>query len=1297
MKIQVDNFRKLLTESLGFERKADEVHDILYKYYEDIDVELSVNFTEEKLNYPIGVEANRDTTKNFSQAENAVVFECVASLFAKGYRPEHIILEKGMPGGHGDTGGYCDIIVQDNNKKPYLLIECKTRTGEKNDEFSKAWKRMQNDGGQLFNYYNSFRQAQYICLYASNFADGELYRQYHLIAMVDNDGTLSSNSKLKSFREVSANNEGRDEFFKVWKETYDGEYTTSGIFESDILTFGVGKRKLTSDDLEKDIDIDKKYHQFKSVLRQHNVSSHENAFDKLVNLILVKIVDETRNPQDLQFIWKGRAYDDYYSFQDRLQKLYQIGMSDYMHEDITYIDNEAIEKAFRLQRNDPDAIKDTIINYFRQLKFYSNSDFGFLDVHNELLFRQNSIILKEMVGVLQDMKMKTEEQNHLLGDLFEGFLDLGVKQDEGQFFTPMAIVRFMVSCLPLEMLIRDNADVPKAIDYACGAGHFLNEYAAQIKPLVEQYKGNDQLPEYYKGIYGVEKEYRLSKVSKVASFMYGQDGIEIVYGDALVEHEKIKDNSFKVLIANPPYSVTGFLETLTKEEREKFVLSDCVSTSSLPTFKEIETFFIERAKQLLAPGGVTAIIVPPNIINGKSAVDIKAREIMLKYFNIVSIVEYSGKTFGRTNTSTIALFLQKKEDNPELANHYEIRVNAWFENNHSQDERYEDLHLFEEYCERIEVDYYDYQTLICREPSDTLKETDYYKAYDTSFRNDTKAKQIKKKKITANYTAKNKSDELEKYVLDRIIEIEKEKLYYFMLASSNPQSVIVVKCPTTTAPAKKFLGYEWSSRKGHEGYKYLGVNLDDDESDLSYNKGLKEIDTPLFDPNNFQNEEKLNSLIRNNFLGKPYEIPEDLEEFVSVCSLPDMISFDKVDFNKIINTSVAYKVKFESKYPLEKLSKIVRINPSGTEIKNLPDDTMVSFVEMASVSENGYIETKVDRPLAEVRSGSYTYFANDDIILAKITPCMENGKCALASDLTNGIGYGSSEFHVFRCSEKIDKGYLFALLNRNDVRYCAQKSMTGKSGHRRVPESFYASMEIPVPEDKKIQAKIAAECAKVDEELLNMQEECNTCESEMSRIINSLQGNKSKIAVSCFLNQCKIDPTETPNKEFVYIDIDAVGNGTGIWRKDKTIIGKSAPSRARRYAHKDSVLISTVRPNLKGFAYIDEDLDNAVFSTGFAILESQDTNILLNKLLYYEFMYSNTLMEQMVNAMPKGQYPSINKDDINNLEIIVPDNISYQDSILNELNRYEKRLNDARKKIASSSARKQAIMDKYLK
>ena len=78
---------------------------------------------------------------------------------------------------------------------------------------------------------------------------------------------------------------------------------------------------------------------------------------------------------------------------------------------------------------------------------------------------------------------------------------------------------------------------------------------------------------------------------------------------------------------------------------------------------------------------------------------------------------------------------------------------------------------------------------------------------------------------------------------------------------------------------------------------------------------------------------------------------------------------------------------------------------------------MVSFIEMASVSDEGYISEKVDRPLGEVLKGSYTYFSEGDIIIAKITPCMENGKCAIARNLTNHIGFGSSEFHVLECGK----------------------------------------------------------------------------------------------------------------------------------------------------------------------------------------------------------------------------------------------------------------------------------------
>ena len=208
----------------------------------------------------------------------------------------------------------------------------------------------------------------------------------------------------------------------------------------------------------------------------------------------------------------------------------------------------------------------------------------------------------------------------------------------------------MVSSLPLEELIKGNTEIPKAIDYACGAGHFLNEYASQIREFVIRYKGKELLSDYYKNIYGIEKEYRLSKVSKVSSFMYGQDGIKIVYGDALVPHEAIKDGEFKVLIANPPYSVTGFLATLSKEQRDAYVLSADVDSRQLETNNSIETFFIERAKQLLAPDGVAAIILPSSILSNSSNIYVKTREILLQYFDFIAIAEF-GKTDNAFNAA----------------------------------------------------------------------------------------------------------------------------------------------------------------------------------------------------------------------------------------------------------------------------------------------------------------------------------------------------------------------------------------------------------------------------------------------------------------------------------------------------------------------------------------------------------------------------------------------------------------------------------------------------------------------
>ncbi len=104
---------------------------------------------------------------------------------------------------------------------------------------------------------------------------------------------------------------------------------------------------------------------------------------------------------------------------------------------------------------------------------------------------------------------------------------------------------------------------------------------------------------------------------------------------------------------------------------------------------------------------------------------------------------------------------------------------------------------------------------------------------------------------------------------------------------------------------------------------------------------------------------------------------------------------------------------------------------------------------------------------------SYTYFADDDILLAKITPCFENGKLGVARGLTNGVGFGSSEYIVLRSKGKIDSEYLFHYLSQNSFRATGAKTMNGAVGHKRVPKEFIEELEIPLPpllEQKRIVA-----------------------------------------------------------------------------------------------------------------------------------------------------------------------------------------------------------------------------------
>ena len=131
--------------------------------------------------------------------------------------------------------------------------------------------------------------------------------------------------------------------------------------------------------------------------------------------------------------------------------------------------------------------------------------------------------------------------------------------------------------------------------------------------------------------------------------------------------------------------------------------------------------------------------------------------------------------------------------------------------------------------------------------------------------------------------------------------------------------------------------------------------------------------------------------------------------------------------------------------------------------KGISNDLMVSFVPMPAVSEDGLINSSDIKPYADVKKG-FTYFAEDDVLFAKITPCMENGKGAVAQGLYNGIGAGSTEFHVLRPIEGVSNPYWLYIITRFDsFRAEARKVMTGTGGQLRVPIGFLENYPISLP------------------------------------------------------------------------------------------------------------------------------------------------------------------------------------------------------------------------------------------
>lgn len=170
-------------------------------------------------------------------------------------------------------------------------------------------------------------------------------------------------------------------------------------------------------------------------------------------------------------------------------------------------------------------------------------------------------------------------------------------------------------------------------------------------------------------------------------------------------------------------------------------------------------------------------------------------------------------------------------------------------------------------------------------------------------------------------------------------------------------------------------------------------------------------------------------------------------------------------------------------WPRVPLKQVCEINPRRAPYIPVGDDDTVSFVPMPAVDgDHGIIAQRLERPFREVKKG-YTYFENGDVIFAKITPCMQNGKHAVCRDLLHGFGFGSTEFHVLRPGPRVRAEWVHGFLRQPELLQEAAEHFTGAVGQQRLPEDYLGELEIPLPplaEQERIAGRLTEQLGAVE-------------------------------------------------------------------------------------------------------------------------------------------------------------------------------------------------------------------------
>ena len=717
------------------------------------------------------------------------------------------------------------------------------------------------------------------------------------------------------------------------------------------------------------------------------------------------------------------------------------------------------------------------------------------EVHIPLLFRNIfkdsflpfrdertvGLFLKEIDGFRYD-------HSEDLGDAYEYLLSILDSQgDAGQFRTPRHIIDFIVKVINPQK----NETI---LDPACGTAGFL---ISSYKHIWAQNKEKPLTPDEKKKLMGNVTGYDISpdmvKLALVNLYLHGFSSPEIYEYDTLTDQRRWDDH-FDVILTNPPFMTPkGGIRP-----HNRFSIQA----------KRSEVLFVDYIAEHLSIRGRAGIIVPEGIIFQAANAYKSLRKNLLENWGLYGVVSLPNGIFQPYSGVKTSILLLDRELAKRTNDIVFVKVeNDGFDLGAQRKESDKNdlpdcLRALQRWKRERAIDegnrfaFAVSRTKIATDGAYNLTSDRYRETVDYS---DTKwqmvalgevCEQITKGTTPTSIGFKFKSKGINfvkvesitdegQFIANKFAHITnechtklkrsqlKEGDILFSIAGALGRTAIVTSevLPANTNQALAIIRLKSDVEIDKRFVFYI----------LNSNPVKKQSD-------NFKDGVAQQNLSLSQI--RQYQIPlpplDEQERIVAELELYQKV----IDGAKQVVASWKPSFRIDPNWNLVKIREVCEVSPSKQKVKSqLGDDKLVSFAPMNDLEiGEKFLVPKQKRRLKEVFK-NYTYFRNDDILLAKITPCFENGKLSIAKNLENGVGFGSTELIILRCSNEITSDYLHYFLSQKYFRDLGKESMSGTAGQQRLSKEFVKNYQIPLPPlevQKQIMAEIDAERQLID-------------------------------------------------------------------------------------------------------------------------------------------------------------------------------------------------------------------------